>query len=361
MNILFLANHLNPGGISSYLFTLSSGLKAKGHRIYLASGGGEWEEKFLEKGIHLIKAPLKTKSELSPKLLVSLFKLIPRIKKEKIEIIHANTRVTQVLAFWLSRFCGLPYLSTCHGFFRPHLFRKVFPRWGKMVIAISDSVKEHLMRDLKVRPQDIRLIYNGIDVSKFQANTSIEKSAFGLKDIPVVGIIGRLSSVKGHAYLIQAFSKVLSQGINAQLLIVGEGDCFSKLQDLIRSLKIEEKVYFLPSLKQTNEVLSVMDIFVMPSLQEGMGLSLMEAMAAGCAVIASDIGGIRDLMKNGYHGILVKPADVQGLAQAIIELLKDAQKRKFLGQNAVQRIKENFTQEKMVNQTEEVFLECLKK
>ncbi len=359
MNILFLANHLNVGGITSYLYTLSSGLKTKGHNVYLASGPGDWEGKFLAKGITLIKVPLRTKSEMSPKVIVALFRLLPRVKKEKIDIIHANTRVTQVLGFWLSKFSGIPYVSSCHGFFRPRLIRRWFGRWGRSVIAISDSVKQHLVTDLKVRPQMIEVIYNGVDTQRFRIDRE-EKFLPDLKEGPVIGIIARLSPVKGHKYLITAFKEVLVVYKNAQLLIIGEGNIESELKSLARELNIDTSVHFIPSVEDTAVALSRMDVFVMPSLQEGLGLALLEAMAEGRAVVASDTGGIKDLVKDGYNGRLARPADAGDLARVIIELLSLDAERKRLGENAAKYIEENFSQDKMINKTEEFFRRCLK-
>ncbi|MCM8771362.1 MAG: glycosyltransferase family 4 protein, partial [Candidatus Omnitrophica bacterium] len=309
MNILYLANHLNIGGITSYIFTLSTGLHKQGHRIFVASSGGEKESIFLQEGIVLIQVPLRTKSEVSPKIIFSLFKLLPVVKKERIDLIHANSRTTQALAFWLSKFSGVPYVSTCHGFFRPRLHRKLFGLWGRKVIAISDSVYRHLLDDFGLKPEKIKVIYNGIDIDKFKIQNSKSKfelrHKFGLKDGPVVGIIARLSDVKGHIYLIQAFSKVLKQKADAQLFIVGEGRMYHNLLAWVNRLNIKESVHFIPRVSDTQEALLAMDIFVMPSLQEGLGLALMEAMAVGLAVIASDIGGLRNLIRDHQNGILV--------------------------------------------------------
>ncbi|MDD5045003.1 MAG: glycosyltransferase family 4 protein [Candidatus Omnitrophica bacterium] len=363
MNILFLANHLNTGGITSYLLTLSAGLEKRGHRVFIASSGGDRENDFLGQGAVLLKVPLRTKSEASPGVIFSLFRILPVLKKEKIDLIHANTRVTQALAFWLYKFSRVPYVSTCHGFFRPSLHRKLFPFWGKKVIAISDSVSEHLIKDFKIDPEKVKLIYNGIDVEKFreQARDSVEaaKKNLGLKAGPVVGIIARLSEVKGHIYLIQAFKEVLRSRPDAQLFIVGEGKTHKELVDAVATLGMLESVKFVPRIDDTRKALMAMDIFVMPSLAEGLGLALMEAMASGLAAVASDIGGLRNLISDHQNGILVKPEDPAGLARAILELLNDAAKRKSYADRARKFILENFSQDKMVTETLNLYQACL--
>lgn len=365
MNILYLTNHLNIGGISSYLLTLARGLKARGHNVYVASSQGELLSRFIQEGIVYIPIPIKTKQEVSPKVLMSLFGLIPHIKTKEIDIIHSNTRVTQVLGCLIYRYSHVPYVSTCHGFFKKRFFRQAFPCWGLRVIAISEEVEKHLKTDFKVREKEIRVIHNGIDLEKFNpakggTESKIEiKRKFGLQDAPIVGIVARLSDVKGHTYLIEAMKAVLEKIPGAQLLIVGEGKMKGELQNLSSNLGIEKNVFFIPAVMDTTDVLSIMDLFILPSLKEGLGLSLMEAMACGLAVIGSDVGGIRSLIQHGYNGILVKPADTQGISAAILELLKDKVKRKSLGDNARIFMKQNFSQEKMVLETERVYLECL--
>lgn len=363
MNILYLSNHLNVGGITSYIFSLGKGLKGRGHNVFVASSSGDCLGKFIREGINYIPIPIRTKSEIDPKILFSLFKLLKYIKEKNIEIVHANTRVTQVLACLIQKYSGRPYVSTCHGFFKPKFFRRLFPCWGQRVIAISQQVSDHLRDDFKVENEKIRIIHNGIDLSRFPVQDSLVKSAakekFGLQGAKVIGIIARLSDVKGHIYLIQAMQKVLEEIPDARLLIIGEGREKRKLLDLARQLGIEGSIFFMASAEDTFEVLSAMDVFVMPSLKEGLGLSLMEAMACGIPVIGSDVGGIKTLIENGENGLLVAPADPDGLFRAILELLQDNLKAKDLGEKGRIFIHKNFSQEPMVLKTEEVYRECL--
>ncbi len=360
MNILFITNHLNIGGITSYVLTLAGGLKKRGHNVYIASGGGRLLSRFIKEGITYIPIPIKTKSEVSLKMLLSYFKLKGFLRKNQIDILHVNSRTTQVLGDWLSRKTGVSCISTCHGFFKRRFSRRVFPCWGQKIIAISGQVREHLIKDFKVNEENIVVIHNGVDVNRCQVlgircQAEIKKQ-LGLKDGPVVGIVARLSDVKGHIYLIQAARIVLNVFPQAQLLIVGSGKIKERLVSLIRNLGIEKNVYFLPEVDDTKEVLSVMDIFVMPSLEEGLGLALMEAMAQEKACIGSDVGGIRSLIKDGYNGLLVRPADSDALAKAITGLLNSRQKKEYLAGNAREFIEKNFSQEKMVSETEKVYL-----
>jgi glycosyltransferase involved in cell wall biosynthesis len=363
MNILYLSNHLNTGGITSYIFSLAKGFKERRHNVYVASSSGNCLGKFIQEGINYIPIPIKTKSEVDPRIIFSLFKLLKYIREKNIEIIHANTRVTQVLACLLQKYSGRPCVSTCHGFFRPNMSRRIFPCWGKMVIAISQQVKDHLRDDFKVGEERIRIIHNGIDIERFcvQDETArfSAKEKFGLQGAKIIGIIARLSDVKGHIYLIQAMQEVLKKRPDSRLLIIGEGREERKLRDLAKNLGIADKVSFIPSVTDTAEALSAIDVFVTPSLKEGLGLSLMEAMGCGIPVVGSNVGGIKTLIRHGENGLLVEPADPERLSGAILELLQDELKAKSLGEAARIFIHQNFSLSKMLLETEEVYRECL--
>lgn len=363
MNVLFIANHLNAGGVTSYLYTLSGGLKQKGHNVYLASSGGELTDKFVGLGVKHIRVPLMTKNEISPKIIFSFFKLRKEAKKFNPDLVHSNSRTTQVLGNLLSRSLNIPHVFTCHGFFKPKLSRRLFPYWGQAVIAISSQVKEHLIADLKLDAKSISVINNGIDTDNFgdfSARDNLRRD-LGIHDAPLVGIIARLSDVKGHIYLIRAMQRVVEIFPTAKLLIIGEGKMKDALISEVDAWGIKENVLFIPEVGNTREMLSAMDVFVMPSLQEGLGLALMEAMAQGLAVVGSAVGGIKTLIQDRVNGLLVGPAEVEELSGAIAGLLRDPRKRRDLGANARKFIIDNFSKEKMVDATERVYNKCLEK
>lgn len=363
MNILFITNHLNTGGITSYVFTLANGLRKNGHKVFIASSGGVLGVKFRESGLESIHVPMNTKKEIGPGVILSAFKLSGIIRENKIDIIHSHSRTTQVLGCLLSRLTGAGHVFTCHGFFKRRLLRRLFPCWGGRVIAISEQVKAHLIRDFRLDESKIAMIHNGIDLNRFQAR-SLEfkvqgKSKLGLSEGPVIGIIARLSDVKGHRYLIEAMKIVLEKFPSANLLIVGSGKMQQELTQVVKTLGIDRSLFFMPEVQDATEALGLMDVFVMPSLKEGLGLALMEAMAMGLAVIGSNVGGIKTLVQNGTSGLLVEPADSRALAEAILGLLSDPEKRASLGSQAQLFIRQNFSQEKMVGETERAYLKCL--
>ncbi|RKY35874.1 MAG: hypothetical protein DRP78_05020 [Candidatus Omnitrophota bacterium] len=352
MNILFVTTHLNYGGISSYTVSLSKLLEEKGHHIYLASAGGDMLLQLQEKGFEHIQIPISTKFELSPLVFFSIFKLLKFVRKNHIDVIHAHTRVTQVLAYYLSKITKVPFITTCHGFFKQNIGRRFLPCWGEKVIAVSDAVREHLKVDFALSEEKIVLIPNGIDIEQFK---TLKKKTDSISSLRVVGIVARLSSVKGHKYLIAAMAKVIQKFFDARLFIFGEGRIKYALVRQAEQLKIKDKVFFLPSVTNTTEVLNEIDIFVMPSSQEGLGLSILEAQACGLPVIASNVGGIPSIVKDNLSGLLVPPENSDLLASAIIKLMRDRKMAMRLGQRARQDVENKFNIEQMVDKVEHVY------
>lgn len=382
MKILLLTTHLDFGGISIYCISLAKALKEMGHDVKIASSGGVLLSELKNLGLQHTHIDIRTKSEFSPLLWKAYLKLNRLLsckqdavygsrkrdpviwKADRPDIIHAHTRVTQVLAYMFYKNASVPYISTCHGFFRPHLGRKLFGFWGKKVIAISEAVREHLVNDLKVKKENIRLIHNGIDIEKFSAPISeaqkrAYKSRLGIKNGPVIGIIARLSPVKGHRFLILALKELLRLEPKAQLLIIGEGPTKKELIDLTISLCLAGCTFLEESTLDTRLPLSIMDIFVLPSVQEGLGLSVMEAMAAGVPVIGSNVGGVYSLIKDGQTGLLVPPKDPVSLSTAIAKLLGDRDFALKMACSAKELIKEKFHLNDMAKKVELVYREVV--
>jgi len=361
MRILLIATHLNFGGITSYIISLARGLSKKGHKVFIASSGGDFVKKLKIDNITHITIPISTKSELSPKVLFSSVRLLSFIKREPIDVIHAQTRVTQILAYLVSKILRIPYITTCHGFFKKRIGRRLFGAWGRKTIAISEAVREHLVNDFKVKKSDIELIYNGIDLKNFKHYGESEKEAIkrelNLKQGPIVGVIARISPVKGHKYLIEAMRKVIEKVSDVRLLIIGDGPAKDGLVSLVERLKIKENIYFFGSASDTAKFLSIMDVFVLPSLQEGLGLSAIEALAMKKAVVASDVGGVYTIIKNNTTGLLIPPRDSEVLAKAITDLLGDEQLRVRLGREGRKRVEDKFSLDAMIEKIEKLYID----
>ncbi len=355
MNILFLTTHFNTGGITSYVLTLGEALIRSGHKVWVASSGGDCVPRLEAAGIRHVTVNIRTKSEASPKLWFSYGPLKTLIEKEGINIIHAQTRVTQVLGFFLSRFGGVPMVTTCHGFFRPRWFRKTFPCWGEAVIAISKPVEQHLVKDFGVAQDQVHLIANGIDLERFEVvNEQMRREArekWGMGKAPLIGIIARLSDVKGIDILIKAMPLVLKEIPTANLLIAGQGPEEIVLKKLTQDMSLTAHVHFKSITNQSQELLCAFDVFVMPSLMEGLGLSVIEAQACGIPVVASKIGGLVDLIEDGKTGFLVPVNDPTALADRIIVVLKNPQQAKAMARQARVQTEQNFSVQRMLKET----------
>jgi glycosyltransferase involved in cell wall biosynthesis len=364
MRVLIVTSHLNFGGISSYSVSLAKKLKEKGHEVFIASSGGDMVPELEDVKINHLQLPLNTKSELNPKVIISGIKTAFFVSSNKIDIMHAQSRVAQVCCSLASSLTRIPYITTCHGFFKPKFTRKVFKFWGRKVIAISEAVRAHLVNDLKVAKNKIVLIYNGVDVKNFERYyTSQDKEAirkeYKLEDSPVVGIIARLSSVKGHEYLIRAAKFILAERSDIQFLIIGDGPEENKLKRLVKSLNIEKNIFFHSSILDTARPLSIIDIFVMPSISEGLGLAILEAMASGLPVVASNVGGIYSLVLEGENGILVAPKNPQALKEAVLKLINDKKLCLQMGRKSREICGSKFSLDIFAEEVEKVYREII--
>lgn len=365
MKILLITTHLNVGGITSYLFALCRQYIVKGHDVFLVSSGGTQERDFLDEGVKLVHADVRTKSELNLRMYCQLPALIRLVTDHQIEIIHSHTRVTQFLGKILGFFTKVPYVATCHGFYKTHWFRRTFPCWGEAVVAISEPVKNHLINDFRVLPQRVFLINNGIDLKSFKVvdQTSRQKNRekFNIKQSAVIGMVSRLADVKGHSVLIDAMPQIIREFPDVLLFLAGEGKMKERLKKQVADLGIEKYVIFASVLNPSGVILSVFDVFVMPSLDEGFGLAGMEAQAAGLPVVASNVGGIPSFVFHEKTGLLVEPKDPVALAAAIIRFLKDPEFAKRIGSQSRKFIEENFSSEIMAAQTLAMYEKVLQK
>jgi len=367
MKVLLLTTHLNIGGVPVYTVNLARGLKNSGIEVYVASGGGVLVKNLAQNGISHLKIGVKTKCEFNPKLIFAFLKLRAFVKKNHIDVVHAQTRVTQVLGYLLSVFTGISYVSTCHGFFKKRrISRRLFNGWGDFCIAISDAVEEHLVNDLGVKPESVFMIYNGVDVEAFSSQVGEDERGLLKKDLgfaksPVIGSISRLSPVKGLRYLIFAMKDILKEMPEARLLLIGEGPSKEALMSLAKQLGISESVFFALSTTDTRRFLSIIDVFVFYSLEEGLGLSLLEAMASGKPCVASNVGGVSSIVEDGVTGALVPSKDAHALKEAIMKVLKDEKLARAFAENGRALIKRKFSLEQMVRGVTNVYKKATNK
>lgn len=368
MKVLNLTTHLNIGGISSYLAMTGSRLVRMGHEVVVVSSGGNFKEVLEKKGIRCMDLPIRTKNEFHPKLLFALPKIIRIAKQEKFDLIHAHTRVTQVLGSLVSKFTGVPLVTTCHGFFKPRLSRRWFGSWGKIVIAISPLVAEHLEHTHEVKRSKIRIVQNAIDIEDFEArffekDPAALRSEWGIpQGMKVVSSISRLVKDKGHDYLIQAAGDLKKKKEDLYLLIAGEGRERKKLEKLIRRSGLEKQARIIDAQADITSILSVTDIFVHPATyREGFGLVLIEAMVAKKPVIATNIRAVNSLIRNHVNGFLAEPGSRKELAEAIQFIIANPKVTVSIVENAYQSATELYSIDRMVNELETVYEEAARR
>jgi glycosyltransferase involved in cell wall biosynthesis len=299
---------------------------------------------------------------MNPKLWCLAFpRLLSIVRQERPDLIHAHTRVTQVLAWALNGLTGTPYVTTCHGLYRYRIGRRILRCWGKRVMAISGPSMQRLVEQYRLAsPHRAVLVCNGIEVDRFLSPAPAEeresfRQAIGLKGRPIVGAVARLSPVKGLDILLRAVPPLLQDFPRLQLLLVGDGPARADLIRLAYELGIAGHVVIAHPMEDARIPLSFMDCFVAPSLQEGFGLALVEAMAAGLPVIASDSGGPAEIIEDRISGLLVPPGDPQALSKAIHGLLIDSKKRTQIAEAGRERARLRFDMKRVVGEVEKVY------
>jgi glycosyltransferase involved in cell wall biosynthesis len=367
MKILLLTTHINVGGIGMYILTLAKYLKKEGYDVVIVSSSGELRDEFVREGIKHIYVDIKTKFEFGLKIWKALPRLIKILREHEIQLIHAQTRVAQVISFCLQKITGTPFISTCHGFFNyKRMSRRFFPCWGEKIIAISKSVKKHLIDDFKLNPDRVVQIYNGIEldqllkIGKEKDYMFLEQIGFFSDDI-IIGSIGRLSPVKGFKYLVKGFKLIAEEYPRAKLLIIGEGTEEDTLREMVDDSGLNTRVIFIAGGGMSEKYLPLFDIFCMPSLHEGLGLSMMEAMAAGKVCIASDVGGLSELISDEYNGLLFPPKDPARIAGTIRKVLSNPLLCERLSANAREKARNNFSIDDSIKKTVNVYKKVMEK
>jgi glycosyltransferase involved in cell wall biosynthesis len=206
-------------------------------------------------------------------------------------------------------------------------------------IAVSGSTREFLVSERHVPRERVRLIWNGAPLDEFapvsRDRVLAARSSLGLPpDAVVFGTIGRLSTQKGHAFLLDAAAQVFAKHPAARLLIVGDGDLMAPLREQAHSLGIADRTVFAGHRSDVPDLLGVLDVFCISSLYEGTPLALFEAMAAGKAIVSTAVDGCREVLREGETGLLVPPKDATSLANALERVVGDAGLRAALGSRA---------------------------
>ena len=363
MSILMVINWLEYNGVMRYLTDLSNAYVEEGNKVIVISAGGNYTNGLDKKVQHKVVESIPQTAKAS---IIQTAKVIEEIcLKEKVDLVHCNTPTGLEAAALARKGTGVPVIFTVHS----------VPMWGNPiigseidkkadeVITVSNFIKQHLIKTGLISSK-IKLIYLGIDTKKFKERNldSSIKASLGIKRAErVVMCVARLYVTKGIDYLIKAIPIVLEKGNNIKVVLVGDGLHRAEYEKLAKNLGVKNKVLFLGAKDKVEELLSIADIFCLPSIRDNFPFSILEAMAEGKPVIATNVGGIPELVIDKITGLLVPPKNERELALAISWLLEDGNLAKRLGSNAKNRVKEKFMFGRMFNETHSAYEKVLER
>ena len=283
----------------------------------------------------------------------TIYSIRETVQRRRIQILHAHGYKANFYGQLAVRGSSVKQVSTAHnwpGKSLPLRFYalvdRILLRYADHVCAVSPNVETQLKR-YRIPPHKLTLIENGVDATQLLRGTPALRELPGLGAKVIVGFVGRLAPEKGLRYLIHAAKGILRLRADVILLIVGEGPERVELEVLVSKLGLENSVFFLGQRSDLADVYASFDIFVLPSLVEGMPMALLEAMAAGKPVIATRVGGVPRMISEQESGILIEPGDVRGLTAALAQLLQQSEKARQLGQRASEVVQSRFSSDAM--------------
>ncbi len=347
--------HVDPergfGGGETQVMGLLRHVAAAGQRQTLAADpAGELWRVAAARGIVLVPLPVRNHFDVLAGL--RLGRLLVR---ERYDIVHFHTARAHALSAFLGPFGSARRVVTRRMDYRPRggpYARWLYNRAVDAVVAISGGVREALV-SAGVDPARIRVIASGVEFERYQACDERRPSAragYGVKgDVPVLAIVGALEPRKGHAVLLEALARLRRPEV--RVLCAGAGSLRAELAGQCARLGLTEQVVFLGRLDEVTSLLAAADVVVMPSLQEGLGVAVLEALAAARPVIASRVGGLPEVLGEGAAGVLVPPGDGAALAAAIDGLLRDPARARALGAAGRERVRSRFSMATMAEAT----------
>lgn len=296
---------------------------------------------------------------------------ISSLRRDRIDVVHAYLFSAQAFGVLPARLAGVPLVIAGRralGVYwtarKYRLARRLSNAFAHLQVGNSNAVREFIAREEGVPPGKIRIVYNGVDAKRFSPGSG-PRGTGGV----TVGYVGSLTRVKGVDVLLRATRRALDEFPGLRVRVVGEGplaarrsyegDTDASLRALAGGLGLGDRVEFAGASDRPEDEFRRMDIFVMPSISEGMSNAVLEAMATGLPVLASASGGNREVIADGETGALFPVGDDRALAKGILALARDAVRRRRMGEAGRRRVLERFTLERMVSGMEFVYLQGL--
>jgi L-malate glycosyltransferase len=361
LSIVGVDPELGFGGGETQALGLTLALAAGGHRAELiCDPAGRLWERATAAGLKC--HPIRIRNAID---LAAGVKLRAILKRERYDVVHFHTSRAHSMAP-LARGFGSTLVVTRRMDYRPNrVFAPyLYNRAVDGVVAISDGVADSLAA-AGVERQRVTVVHSGVDCERFRAPTLEERAAArGELNIAdgefVISAVGALEQRKGHRYLIAAIGAIAASG-KFRCFIVGQGLIGRVLQDEIAVIRNLDRIKLLGRVDDVRGLLWASDAFAMPSLKEGLGVAALEAMASALPVIASDVGGLREVVEDGRSGIIVPPANPEKIASAIKRLAESPELRSQMSAAARARVVENYSMEQMAARTLALYRECVRK
>ncbi|HET8888495.1 MAG TPA: glycosyltransferase family 4 protein [Candidatus Angelobacter sp.] len=285
------------------------------------------------------------------------------IQEDAVDLVHTHGYKADLYGYLAAWRCHKPVVATCHNWvggtaalgIYNHLDRMALKKFNALA-AVSEKVAQRLLA-FGVPAEKIKTIANGIDVAAFERAEPV--SLLKVEGGPVVGVVARLDLQKGFEYLLLAARKLCTDTRNLKIVIVGEGPDRSAIEDMIMQFGLQSNVILAGQQSNMPVFYAAMDIFVLPSLNEGLPMTVLEAMAASRPVIATRVGAIPGVIQDGENGLLVDPKDSEGLRKAIASLLDDPERRRRMGDQAHAWVSRNYTAKAMALKYREMYDDVL--
>lgn len=363
LSVLYLSSSSGPGGAEQMLCSLASSLDRTQFRPIVGLFRPGWlmeqcEKRGIETHVFPIGGPLHG----------DWIRACTRVvRKERVALIHAHEFDANVHGALVATITRTPIVATVHGKhyywskFRRRLAYRLVSRFASMV-TVSQNLKDFIAEKVGVDQSRIKVIYNGVKPSPEYSQADLIECRAEL-GIPggdqIVGVVGSLYPVKGHRFLIEAIPNILAKFEGTTFLFVGRGELEGSLKELVRRLRVEKKVIFLGLRQDVPRLLSLSDVFVLPSLSEGLSMAILEAMTAGKPVVATRVGGNPEVVLHSQTGVLVPPEDSIALEEGLGQLLGDKALAEQMGLAGRKRAGQYFALSTMVENYQTLYKSCL--
>jgi glycosyltransferase involved in cell wall biosynthesis len=355
LSVLLVCPRLEARGSSSYAMRLMRRLGERGIDLQVVSPDPMPAPMAGRADLRWTRVPRLMNPVLGP-LFVRL--LVGELRANPPDLIHATSRATLPQATAIGRALGVPVVVTAHDHLRPgETFRRdrfrVDPRVVQRVVAVSESIKTDLLRNTRLPEAFVEVIVGGVETE----HTLQPVVPFAAGHVPVIGTAGPLEAVKGIPYFLGAAKRVLEAGREIEFLVAGSGPEEANLRRMTRDLGIAGRVTFVPYVLEFSETLAAMDLFVLPSLQQGLGTVMLEAMSLARPVVATGVGGVYSVVRDGETGLVVPPSQSEPLSEKMLLLADQPELARRLGETAREVVRKQFGVDRMIEETVALYRE----